>query len=57
MGNDGTRVVSVRMDEELWRLLEELGKRRGGLSLTAMLRLLVTEAARRERVKLPDSVM
>lgn len=51
MVKEGERVVSVRMADDMWRLLAELGKRRGGLSLTAMIRVLVQEAAKREGVK------
>jgi len=51
MAKEGERIVSIRMAEEMWRLLAELGKKRGGLSMTAMIRLLVQEAAKREGVK------
>lgn len=51
MAKEGERIVSIRMAEGMWRLLAELGKKRGGLSMTAMIRLLVQEAAKREGVK------
>jgi predicted DNA-binding protein len=50
MPREGEKVMSLRMNAETARLLEELAKKRG-LSKTAILTVLVQEAARREGVR------
>lgn len=50
MPRDDEKVLSFRMNLETWRLLGELAKKRG-LSKTAILILLVQDAAKREGVK------
>jgi len=50
MPKDTDKVLSFRMNFETWRLLGELAEKRG-LSKTAILIVLVQEAAKREGVK------
>jgi len=50
MPKDTDKVLSFRMNLETWRLLGELAEKRG-LSKTAILIVLVQEAAKREGVK------
>lgn len=50
MPKEDEKVLSFRMPGETWRLLGDLAKKRG-LSKTAILILLVQEAAKKEGVK------